>query len=92
LAEADPFHAGISRLTIPASAPFDALVWYPTNTEDTSWDTNAIPGTHFILADMCPPGLQAAAPEVCTDPPGVDRTAVHAAVEAQVVRVLKDNL
>ena len=92
LAEADPFHAGISGLTIPASARFDALVWYPTNTEETSWDTNAIRGTHFIFAGMCPPGLQAAAPEVCTDPPDVDRATVHAAVEAQVVRFLKDNM
>jgi len=51
-----------------------------------------IPGTHFIFADTCPPRLQAAAPEACKDPPGVDRAAVHAAVEAQVVRFLKDNM
>jgi len=51
-----------------------------------------IPGSRFIFFDICPPSLQAAAPEVCTNPPGVDRAAVHAAVEAQVVRFLKDNL
>jgi predicted dienelactone hydrolase len=48
LARADPFHAGISRLTVRASAPFDALVWYPTDAEETPWDSNGfqIPATH----------------------------------------------
>jgi predicted dienelactone hydrolase len=47
-AETDWFHAGISRFTVPGSAPFDALVWYPTDAAEAPWDTNgfSIPATH----------------------------------------------
>ncbi len=47
-AEADPDHAGISRITVPAGTPFDALVWYPTAAAEVTWDTDgfAVPATH----------------------------------------------
>ncbi|MBF9265531.1 alpha/beta hydrolase family protein [Paracidovorax cattleyae] len=43
-----------------------------------------LPGGHFVLIDICPPVLQAEAAEVCTDPQGVDRAAVHAAIESTI--------
>jgi predicted dienelactone hydrolase len=52
----------------------------------------SIPGSHFVFTDVCSPALAAAAPEVCRDPPGVDRTAVHAAVEARVIAFLASSL
>jgi predicted dienelactone hydrolase len=51
-----------------------------------------VPGRHFIFTDVCPAPLQSSAPEVCQDPDGVDRAAVHAAVETQIARFFDDNL
>lgn len=47
-AEADPYHAGISRIAVPAGAPCDALVWYPTAAAEVTWDTDGfpVPATH----------------------------------------------
>jgi predicted dienelactone hydrolase len=52
----------------------------------------AIPGSHFIFTDLCAPALAADAPELCRDPPGVDRGAVHADIETQIVRFLRERL
>jgi len=41
----------------------------------------AIPGSHFIFVDVCPVALETSSPEVCQDPPGVNRTAIHALIE-----------
>jgi predicted dienelactone hydrolase len=51
-----------------------------------------VPGGHFIFADICAQALRTEAPEVCDDPQGVDRAAVHAEVEAQTVKFFHDNL
>jgi predicted dienelactone hydrolase len=52
----------------------------------------SIPGNHFVFADICPPALAAASPDVCRDPPGVDRAAIHEAVEAQIIDFFGKNL
>jgi predicted dienelactone hydrolase len=31
------FHAGGARIAVPAQPPFDALVWYPTTSEEAPW-------------------------------------------------------
>jgi hypothetical protein len=36
--------------------------------------------------------LKTEAPEICEDPLGVDRAAVHLGVETQIARLLRDNL
>jgi hypothetical protein len=51
-----------------------------------------VPGTHFIFVDVCSPRMQTAASEACQDPPGVDRAAIHAIVERQIVWFLVHNL
>jgi predicted dienelactone hydrolase len=51
-----------------------------------------IPGRHFIFTDICPPVMKSKAPEVCEDPPGVDRAAVHDGVETQIGKFFSDNL
>jgi hypothetical protein len=51
-----------------------------------------IPGSHFIFLNVCTSALRAAAPEACQDAPGVDRVAVHAAIEAQIIRFFRDSL
>lgn len=51
-----------------------------------------IPGGHFVFTDICSPSLKASSPEVCEDPPGVDRAAVHAALQAQIIGFFTKNL
>jgi predicted dienelactone hydrolase len=51
-----------------------------------------VSGGHFIFADVCEPALVAAAPEVCGDPPGVERSAVHITVERQIGDFLHGHL
>jgi len=49
-------------------------------------------GGHFIFVDVCPPARKAASPQICLDPPSVDRASVHTAVEAQIAAFFSDNL
>jgi predicted dienelactone hydrolase len=51
-----------------------------------------VPGGHFVFVDPCPRLLQAEAPDVCQDPPGVDRAAVHRRLETEIAEFLRDNL
>jgi predicted dienelactone hydrolase len=51
-----------------------------------------IPGGHFVFTDICPASLKASSPEVCEDPPGVDRAATHAALQAQIIEFFDKNL
>ena len=51
-----------------------------------------IPGGHFVFADICPAVLRAGSPELCEDPPGVDRAAVHAALQARIIAFLGEQL
>lgn len=55
-------------------------------------DFHVIPGRHFVFIDTCPEPLRLQAPEVCEDPPGVDRAAVHRAVEAELVAFFRKHL
>lgn len=51
-----------------------------------------LPGGHFIFTDKCSPNQESAAPELCSDPPGVDRIAVQAKVHAAVANFFRDAL
>jgi predicted dienelactone hydrolase len=51
-----------------------------------------IPGGHFIFVDVCSPELRAQTADVCEDPPGVDRAAVHAHIQTDIAKFLHDNL
>lgn len=51
-----------------------------------------IPGRHFIFIDVCVPELRADSPEVCQDPPGVDRATVHAVIDTQIATFFRNNL
>ena len=44
----------------------------------------AVPGSHFVFADPCPPPLAAQAPQVCEDAPGVDRAAIHQRLRQEI--------
>lgn len=44
-----------------------------------------VPGGHFVFLAPCTDAIKAAAPVICTDPPGVDRARVHAQLNAEIV-------
>jgi predicted dienelactone hydrolase len=51
-----------------------------------------IPGRHFVFTDVCPPALKSDSPEVCQDPPGADRSAVHDVIENQIIAFFNKNM
>jgi len=52
----------------------------------------AVPGSHFVFVDPCSPILAARAPEVCSDPPGTDRAAIHQRFRREIADFLRANL
>ena len=52
----------------------------------------AVPGSHFVFVDPCSPSLAARAPEVCSDPPGTDRAAIHQRARREISDFLRANL
>jgi predicted dienelactone hydrolase len=52
----------------------------------------AVPGSHFVFVDPCSPILAARAPEICSDPPGTDRAAIHERFKREISDFLRANL
>ena len=52
----------------------------------------AIPGSHFVFIDPCSPSLATRAPEICSDPPGTDRAAIHQRFKREISDFLRANL
>jgi predicted dienelactone hydrolase len=52
----------------------------------------AIPGSHFVFVDPCSPILAARAPEMCSDPPGTDRAAIHQRFRREISDFLRAHL
>jgi predicted dienelactone hydrolase len=51
-----------------------------------------VPGSHFVFVNPCSPALAARAPEVCSDPPGTDRAAIHQRFRREIAEFLRANL
>jgi predicted dienelactone hydrolase len=52
-----------------------------------------VPGAgHYIFLAPCSAALAKEIPDLCTDPPGVDRTAVHARVDADALEFFRKTL
>jgi predicted dienelactone hydrolase len=52
----------------------------------------AVPGSHFVFVDPCSPILAARAPEICSDPPGTDRAAIHQRFRREISDFLRANM
>ncbi|MBR0646289.1 alpha/beta hydrolase family protein [Plastoroseomonas hellenica] len=78
-----PAHSGVLRPEGNALALAAALPRPP--------EQMTVPGNHWIFVDPCPPVLQAEA-VVCRDAAGVDRAAIHRAMEVRITAFLRDNL
>ncbi|MEO6920684.1 MAG: dienelactone hydrolase [Collimonas sp.] len=50
-----------------------------------SVERGELPGGHYVFLAPCSAALQAAVPLICNDPPGVDRAALHAKLNAEIV-------
>jgi predicted dienelactone hydrolase len=44
-----------------------------------------VPGGHYVFLAPCSPALAARVPELCLDPPGVDRIGIHARINAEIL-------
>jgi len=44
-----------------------------------------LPGGHYVFLNTCSDALRKDAPDICIDPPGVDRTALHVKLDAEIV-------
>jgi len=101
----DPFavpfqRAGLTGVTMPvllfrpdrSALPADgnALALAAALPHPPRYETVA--GGHFVFTDVCAPALLAAEPELCRDPPGVDRAAVHPGVAAKIAAFFRDSL
>ena len=52
----------------------------------------AVAGSHFVFVDPCSPILASRAPEVCNDPPGTDRAAIHQRFKREISDFLRANM
>src|SRR5450830_213641 len=53
---------------------------------------SSIPGEHFVFTDVCSSELRFVANEICHDPVGVDRVAVHRVIETRIEAFFKKNM
>jgi predicted dienelactone hydrolase len=51
-----------------------------------------VPGSHFVFVDPCSPIMAAQAPDVCRDPPGTDRAAIHQRFRREIADFLRANM
>jgi predicted dienelactone hydrolase len=101
----DPFaaifdKAGLAAVTMPVLVmrPEDSALGAAGNALALKADLprppiyQTIPGNHFIFTDVCTPDLRAIEPDICPDPPGVNRSAVHAYIAPRIVQFFTNAL
>lgn len=85
---------GLSDVRIPlrvVKAADDQLLQNRFNTDPLlralpgAVEAAEVPGGHYVFLAPCSDAIKAAAPVICTDPPGVDRVQVHARLNADIV-------
>jgi predicted dienelactone hydrolase len=72
----EPWHAERLRRLLPTAPEFEV-----------------VPGAgHFVFLAPCSEAFARMVPPACTDPPGVDRVAVHARLNAEIVDFFRRTL
>ena len=94
--------AGLSKVEVPVRLyrpTADEVLIHPWNAERIAQmlprppEYRLIEGAgHFVFLAPCPAVLAARVPQICTDPPGVDRAAVHARVNAEMIEFFRRTL
>lgn len=77
----------------------DEVVRYPNDAEHLKQmlprtpEYVVLPGSgHYVFLAPCPPALARQAREICVDPPGVDRAALHARLNAEIEEFFRRTL
>lgn len=92
---------GLATLRIPVQlheATGDAIVPSASNGDALMRAILPVPqrrrvvGGHHVFIDPCPPAAVTRFGELCTDAPGIDRAAIHAALREQVTVFLRGQL
>jgi predicted dienelactone hydrolase len=86
---------GLADVTVPVQLwrpEADEVLAHPWNAEmvrrllPSPPETHVVPRAgHYVFIAPCPELLAGIVPEICIDPEGVDRAAIHAAMEREVV-------
>jgi predicted dienelactone hydrolase len=93
--------AALSGISVPLRiyrADGDRLVQNQWNADSvagflpTAPEVETVPGDHYVFIAPCDPALAAEVPVICADPPGVDRTAIHAQIGNELVDFFRRTL
>ena len=94
--------AGLSKVSIPVRIyrpTADEILAHPWNAERIAQmlpkppEYETIKGAgHYVFLAPCPPILAARLGEYCKDPPGIDRAALHARINADMVDFFRRSL
>jgi predicted dienelactone hydrolase len=94
--------AGLAGVRVPIRLyrpSADEVLRHPWNAErvrellPTPPDYIVIEGAgHYVFLAPCPPAMAAQIPAICTDPPGIDRRAIHAQLNADMVAFFRRTL
>ncbi len=93
---------GLATLDMPVQlwrGRFDEVLMHPWHGEQVRYALPNPPlhaevntGGHYVFLAPCPPAMLAAVPEICIDPPGMDRAAFHREFNAVVVRFFQERM
>jgi predicted dienelactone hydrolase len=93
---------GLADVRVPVRlyrAGADEVLRHPWNAErvrlalPTAPEYEVLEGAgHYIFLAPCSPSLRAALPALCTDPPGIDREAIHKKLNADMVAFFRRTL
>lgn len=93
---------GLARLDMPVQlwrGRLDEVLMHPWHAEQVRYALPTPPlhaevglAGHYAFLAPCPPPMLAAVPEICIDPPGLDRAAMHREFNGVVVRFFSEKL
>lgn len=94
--------AGLADIRVPVRlyrAGADEVLRHPWNAErirqmlPSPPEYEVLEGAgHYVFLAPCPAALAAELPEICRDPPGIDRAAIHARLDAEMVDFFRRTL
>ena len=94
--------AGLSKVEVPVllyRPTADEMLLHPWHAERIAQmlpkppEYQLIEGAgHFVFLAPCPAVIAARAPAICNDPPGIDRAAVHARLNAEMIEFFRRTL
>jgi predicted dienelactone hydrolase len=94
--------AGLAKVEVPVRLyrpTADEILAHPWNAERIAQMLPKPPeysliekAGHYVFLPPCPPMLASRIPEICKDPSGIDRAAIHARVNAEMIEFFRRTL